>query len=97
MDGAQQGTGGDAEWPWIVRNPWLANAFRDRRGHEARDFDSFATEVQTVISDLSKISDTDIERVRQRLEEGLGENRAWSASGTATMIGMAIGYVLARR
>jgi ElaB/YqjD/DUF883 family membrane-anchored ribosome-binding protein len=97
MGGAQRDLNGDAEWPWIVRNPWLANAFRDRRGQDTRDFDNFACEVQSVIRDLSQISDTDIERVRERLERELGNNRAWSPSGTATMIGMAIGYVLAKR
>ena len=97
MGSAQRGLNGDAEWPWIVRNPWLANAFRDRRIQETREFDSFASEVQSVMRDLSQISDTDIERVRERLERELGENRAWSAQGTATMIGMAIGYVLAKR
>jgi len=106
MDAAQGGTqDGEADWPWIVRNPWLRNAFRERRveqpvtrfGQPGTQFDDFESDVQAVIKDLGDISDADIERVRLRLEQGLAASRHRSAADTATVIGMAIGFVLARR
>ena len=88
----------EADWPWIVRNPWLRNAFRDRKSEQpVSRFDDFATDVQAVIHDLRDISDVDIERVRLRLEQELASSPGRSAADTATMIGMAIGFVLARR
>ena len=99
MDGAHGGVqDGEADWPWIVRNPWLRNAFRDRRvEHGATRFHDFESDVQAVIRDLGDISDADIERVRMRLEQGLAVSPLRSAAETATVIGMAIGFVLARR
>jgi ElaB/YqjD/DUF883 family membrane-anchored ribosome-binding protein len=88
----------EAPWPWIVRNPWLRNAFRDRKSEQPMSrFEDFASDVQAVIHDLRDISDADIERVRARLEQGLAGSPARSTADTATMIGMAIGFVLARR
>jgi ElaB/YqjD/DUF883 family membrane-anchored ribosome-binding protein len=99
MAGAQQELqDGDAGWPWIVRNPWLRNAFRDRRVEQpVTRFEDFESDVQAVIKDLGDISDADLERMRMRLEQGLAAARGRSAADTATVIGMAIGFVLARR
>lgn len=86
------------DWPWIVRNPWLRNAFRDRRSEQSTTrFDEFASDVQAVINEFGDISDADIERVRTRLEQGLRTSPHRTAADTATVIGMAIGFVLARR
>ena len=99
MDAAEGGIqDGDTGWPWIVRNPWLRNAFRDRRAEQpATRFDDFESDVQAVIKDLGDISDADLERMRTRLEQGLAASSQRSAADTATVIGMAIGFVLARR
>jgi hypothetical protein len=75
---------------WIVDNPWLRDAFRYPHERKAANEETFASDVDAVVSNLGAVSDAELARARERVAQRLDTQRPWSAA-----LGRALSFLLA--